>query len=289
VGLVPSYGLLVAVQAALVLVRGRPHRLASSRALGLVIPAAAMAIGVVLASSTGGADFLTALAAIATPILAAGAGWARGWPHPWLPALAVPALYALAWLRPDSLDGEAAGVALICGACLAVTGAVAALAPDSWLVVGLVLLVVLDCALVWGDRSVGPAMNTLLQTAPPSVGRPLPSLQQAVLGDATMGWLDFAAPALLGLLVVRRLPAAAATAVAGWLWGLLLIATSPIAATPPVLAGLVAGYRRRSAGVSTSPGAPRSSQGTSSAGRSRRPSSGTSPQTERPISTGWSR
>jgi hypothetical protein len=288
VGLVPSYGLLVAVQAALVLVPGRPRRLASSRALGLVIPAAAMAVGVALASSTGGADFLTALAAVVTPILAAGAGWARGWRRPWLPALAVPGLYALAWLRPDSLDGQAAGVALICGACLAVTGVVAALAPQSWLVVGLVLLVVLDCVLVWGDRSVGPAMNTLQHSVPPSLGRPLPSLQQAVLGDATMGWLDFAAPALLGLLVARRIAAAGATAVAGWLWGLLLITTSPIAATPPVLAGLLAGYRR-SAGVSTSPGAPRSPHSTSSAGRSRSPSSGTASQTERSISTGWSR
>jgi hypothetical protein len=284
-GLVPSYGLLVAVQAALVLVPGRPRRLASSRALGLVIPAAAMAIGVALASSTGGADFLTALAAVATPILAAGAGWARGWRHAWLPALAVPPLYALAWLRPDSLDGEAAGLVLICGACLAVTGVVAALAPRTWLVVGLVLLVMLDVVLVWGDQSVEPAMNTLLHTAPPSLGRPLPSLQQAVLGDATMGWLDFAAPALLGLLVVRPLRAAAATAAAGWAWGLLLIATSPIAATPPVLAGLLAGYRR-SEGVSTSPGAPRSPHSTSSPGRSRRPASGTLSQAERSIRTG---
>ena len=287
-GLVPSYGLLVAVQAVLVLVPGRNRRLASSRALGLVIPAAAMAVGVALASSTGGADFLTALAAVVTPILAAGAGWARGWRYPWLPALVVPGLYALAWLSPESIAGEAAGVALICAACLAVTGVVAALAPQSWLVVGLVLLVVLDCVLVWGDRSVGPAMNTLQHSVPPSLGRPLPSLQQAVLGDATMGWLDFAAPALLGLLVARRMAAAGATAVAGWLWGLLLITTSPIAATPPVLAGLLVGYRR-SAGVSTSPGAPRSPHSTSCAGRSRSPSSGTASQTERSISTGWSR
>jgi len=285
-GLVPSYGLLVAVQGALVLVPGRPRRIASSRALGLLVPAAAMAVGVALASSTGGADFLTALAAVVTPILAAGAGWARGWPRPWIPALLVVPLYALAWLRPDHLDGQAAGVALIAGACLAVTGVVAALAPRSWLVVGLVLLVVLDCVLVWGDRTVGPAMNTLEATVPPSIGRPLPSLQQAVLGSATMGWLDFAAPALLALLVQRRAAAAAATAVAGWAWGLLLIATSPIAATPPVLAGLLAGYRWRSAGVSTSPGAPRSSQGTRLAGTFRSPSSGTSPQAERSISTG---
>ncbi|MBA3717110.1 MAG: hypothetical protein H0W87_02630, partial [Actinobacteria bacterium] len=157
--------------------------------------------------------------------------------------------------------------------------------------VGLVLLVVLGCVLVWGDRSVGPAMNTLEHTVPPSIGRPLPSLQQAVLGSATMGWLDFAAPALLGLLVTYRFRAAGATAIAGWAWGLLLIATSPIAATPPVLAGLLAGSQLRSrqprsSGVSMSPGSSRSSQATSFAGSLRSPESGTSPQAERSIRTG---
>jgi hypothetical protein len=60
-------------------------------------------------------------------------------------------------------------------------------------------------------------------------------------GSATMGWLDFAAPALLGLLVQRRAAAGVATGLAAGLWGLLLLATSPIAATPPVLVGLIVG------------------------------------------------
>jgi hypothetical protein len=255
-GLAASYGALVAVQAGLVLVPGRPRRIVSSRLLGLAIPAAAMVVGVALARIAGGASFLTALAAVATPILAAGAGWARGWRLPWLTALAVPPLYALAWLRPGALDGEAAGVVLIAGACLALTGIVAALAPRSWLTAGLVLLVALDIVLVWGDRQVAPAMHALQAAAPPTVGRPLPSLQQAVLGDATMGWLDFAAPALLGLLVVRRAGAALATGLAGAAWGLLLFATSPIAATPPVLAGLVAGRPRLRSRKATEPRAP---------------------------------
>jgi hypothetical protein len=235
---------LVLVQAALVLTPARPRRFGSSRVLGLAIPAAAIVVGVALAQAGGGADFLTALAAFATPVLAAGAGWARGWPLPWLPALLVPPLYALAWLRPDALEGQAAGVVLIAGACLTVTGVVAALAPHSWLAAGLVLLVILDVVLVWGDRQVEPAMNALQAAVPPTVGRPLPSLQQVELGSATMGWLDLAAPALLGLLVARRIRAAAATGLAAGAWGLLLLATSPIAATPPVLAGLMAGSRR---------------------------------------------
>lgn len=241
----PSYAVLVAVQAALVLAPGRPRRLASSRVLGLAIPVAALVVGVTLAQVSGGADFLAALAAVATPVLAAAAGWARGWRSPWLAVLLVPPLYALAWLRPDGLVGDAAGVALIAGACLAVTGIVATLAPRSWLVAGLVLLVVLDCVLVWGNRQVEPAMNALQAATPPTIGRELPSLQQIDFGSASMGWLDLAAPALLGLLVARRVLAATATGLTAGAWGLLLLATSPIAATPPVLAGLVAGARVR--------------------------------------------
>ena len=123
----------------------------------------------------------------------------------------------------------------------------AALAPGSWLTAGLVGLVILDCIFVWGDRQVEPAMQALQAAAPPSVGvgHPLPSLQQGELGTATMGWLDFAAPALLAILTRDRVRAAVATGLAGAAWGLLLLVTSPIAATPPVLAGLVAGGRRR--------------------------------------------
>jgi hypothetical protein len=244
VSFVPSYAVLVLVQTALVLAPGRPRHLWSSRVLGLAIPAAALVVGVVLAQASGGASFLAALAAFATPALAAAAGWARGWPLPWLTVLVVPPLYALAWLRPDALDGETAGMVLIAGACLAVAGVVGSLAPRSWLVAGLVLLVVLDCVLVWGDRQVEPTMNALRAAAPPTIGRQLPSLQQIDFGDATMGWLDFAAPALLGLLVARRFVAAVATGLTAGAWGLLLFATSLIAATPPVLAGLVAGSRR---------------------------------------------
>jgi hypothetical protein len=242
---VASYGGLVLVQALLVLAPARPWRLASSRTLGLVVPAAALVVGVTIARVSGGADFLTALASVATPVLAAGAGWTRGWRLPWLPALLVPGLYVLAWLRPETLAGDAAGVALIAGACLTATAVVAALAPASWLTAGLVGLVILDCIFVWGDRQVEPAMQALQGAVPPhvGVGRPLPSLQQPELGTASMGWLDFAAPALLAILTRDRVRAAAATGIAGALWGLLLLFTSPIAATPPVLAGLVAGGR----------------------------------------------
>ena len=187
--------MLVAVQAALVAAPGRPRRLGGSRLLGLAIPAVALVAGVVIAQVAGGADFLTALAAVATPLLAAGAGWARRWPLPWLAALCVPPLYALAWLRADTLGADAAGTVLIAGACLAITGLVAGLAPPSWLTAGLVLLVVLDAILVWGDRQVEPTMTALQAAVPPApAGRPLPELQQIDFGSATMGWLDSRRP-----------------------------------------------------------------------------------------------
>ena len=85
----------------------RRQQLVSSRTLGLLIPATAMIVGVSVARTQGGASLLTA-ATVATPVLAAGAGWVRGWRLPVLPALVVPPLYLLAWLRPGALPGEAA-------------------------------------------------------------------------------------------------------------------------------------------------------------------------------------
>lgn len=241
----PSDLTLVCLQGFLVLVPARPRRLASSRLVGIAIPAAALAVGVTLAQAGGGASFLAALAAIATPLLAALAGVTRGWPRPWLPALFVPPLYLLAWLAPKAIAGEAAGVALIAAACLAVTAVVAAVAPAGWLKAGLVLLVLLDVVLVWGDRQVGPATTALSAAATPALlGRHLPSLQQVQLGSTELGWLDLAAPALLGLIVVDRARAALATGIAAAVWSLLLLVTSPIPATPPVLAGLGVASRR---------------------------------------------
>ena len=122
----------------------------------------------------------------------------------------------------------------------------AALAPASWLTRG---------AGSGRDPETASSVRATARSSPrcrrcrglsrPHVGveRPLPSLQQPELGTASMGWLDFAAPALLAILTRDRVRAAAATGIAGALWGLLLLFTSPIAATPPVLAGLVAGGR----------------------------------------------
>src|SRR5581483_4338578 len=107
------------------------------------------------------------------------------------------------------------------------------------LAVGLVVLCVVDVVLVWGTPQVGPA-TTALHSAPlpTAAGRPIPRLGDATFGDATMGWLDFAAAGLLGAIAARRPRAAAVTGVAAGLWGLLLVVTSTVPATVPTLAGL---------------------------------------------------
>jgi len=253
-GLAPSYAVLCLLQGALVALPWRPWRLARSRALGLVVPLAALAAGVALIRGLGdGADALAGLAAAAAPLLAGASGWAWGLRHPWAPAVAVPGLYALAWRLPDALVGEAAGTLLIAGACLTLAALVASLAPPSALAGGLVLLAVLDVLLVWGIPEVGPATTALHHAQPPGLpgggGPPLPSLQDATFGSALMGWLDLLAPALLATVLARagraRLVAAAATLAAALAWGLLLQVTSPIPATVPVLAGLAAGLGLR--------------------------------------------
>ena len=75
---------------------------------------------------------------------------------------------------------------------------------------------------------------------PSALGRPIPRLQDATFGSATMGWLDFVAPALLGVVARAKLRAAVVTGLAAGAWGLLLLVTPIIPATVPTLAGLLA-------------------------------------------------
>jgi hypothetical protein len=219
------------VQAALVAVPVHTSRPGRAGWLGIVLPGLALAIGVgVLRGVSGGPHALALLGAIATPVLAA-AGVRR--------APVAVTLWLVAWLA-HGLVAQAAGVALIALAATRVASLAAALAPAWSLELGLVCLVVLDIALVWGTPQVEPASKALHGVAlPAAVGRPIPALQDATFGSATMGWLDLLAPALLGAVVARRrLLAAAATGIAAGLWALLFFVTSTVAATVPVLAGL---------------------------------------------------
>jgi len=223
--LAPSYAVLCAVQAAIVVAARPPQRSAPNSfvLVGNLVPAAALAGGVA-ALRLGGAHGLAWAGAVGTPLLA-GAGRFR------LPVAA--GLWLVAW-RADGLVAQAASVALIALAAITVARLIAHVAPDWSIAGGLVLIAVVDILLVWGTHQVQPASTALSGAAPPSI----PRLQDATCGSATMGWLDLAAPALLGVVARARLRAAVATGLAAGAWGLLLFVTSTVPATVPVLAGL---------------------------------------------------
>jgi hypothetical protein len=249
-----AQGVLVAVPAV-----GREARRRNAL-LGVAGPAAAMIVGVGLVRVLGGsgASFLAYLGTVATPALAAALGWTARWRLAPVVTVAAGVLYVVAW-QVDGRWSQVAEALLIGGACLAIASIAGPIVPPRYLALGLVILIAVDVYLVWGTQQVEHTSIALQQATLPSVGvsshhaRPLPALQQVDLGDSTMGWLDFLAPALLGAVVGRRtgrrLTAAVATALAALAWGLLLEFTSPIPATVPVLAGLAvswpAWWRRR--------------------------------------------
>ena len=218
--------------------------------MGLLVPAALLAAGVlILDFVSGGPRALALLATFGTPALAAAGGLLRGSPRWWLWPPVAAGLWFAAWLA-HGLVQDAAGLALIAAACIAAASAAASVAPAWSIGAGLVALAALDVVLVWGTTGVSQATNALETVVlPHAAGTPLPSLQQASFGSALMGWLDLLAPALLGVVVAGRtkLAAAAVTGVAAGLWGLLLFTTSEVAATVPVLAGLAlaAAHARR--------------------------------------------
>ena len=221
--LAPSYAVLCAVQAALVFASRPPARRGRLSIAGVAIPVIALVVGVVLIRTTG-AHVLAWTGAVATPVLAA-AGRRR------LPVAAV--LWLVAW-RADGLVAQGASVALIALAAVTVAQLVARVAPDWSIAIGLVVVAAVDVVLVWATHQVQPASTALHAASLPSI----PRLQDATFGSATMGWLDLAAPALLGMVARTRLRAAAATGIAAGAWGLLLTVTSTVPATVPVVAGL---------------------------------------------------
>jgi hypothetical protein len=205
------------------------------------VPAALLAAGVAIIDLVPeGPHALSLLATFGTPVLAAAGGLFLGSRFWWLWPPAAAGLWFAAWLA-SGLVQDAAGLALIAGACLAGASAAALVAPAWSIRAGLVGLAALDVVLVWGTTGVQEATNALQAVSlPHAAGTPLPSLQQGTFGSAVMGWLDLLAPALLGIVVAgrRKLAAAAVTGIAAGLWGLLLFVTSEVAATVPVLAGL---------------------------------------------------
>jgi hypothetical protein len=209
----------------------RGDRRGSARSIWALAPALALAAGIaILRLVAGGPHALGLLGAVATPALA-GAGRIK--------APIALTLWLVAWLASGRV-AQAAAVALVALAAATIAEVAARVAPRRTLAAGLVLLAVLDIVLVWGTPQVEPASRAL-HAAPLPAG--IPALQDATFGGATMGWLDFVAPALLGVVVLHRLRASVVTGAAAGAWGLLLLVTGTLPATVPVLAGLICAYR----------------------------------------------
>ena len=240
-----SIAVLSLVQAALVLA----PRAASQAVLGrlrsrwwaLVLPLSIVVVVGAIALESASARFLTYLALVAVPPLAAAAlGWLMRGGRPSL-ALGVAPLFAIAWAAEGSLGGETAALALSALACVSLGWLVACVVPPRWLKLGIYVMAVVDAYLIASNLLQEP--NATLNAAAPAAD--LPRLQFASFGSAAMGFGDLFIAATLGALLAsdRRLQlhGAALAAVICPAFDLLFFfidqspATVPIALTLAVL------------------------------------------------------
>lgn len=249
-----SIGVLSLLQAALVAApkasSTRLLRQLRSRWWALVLPLSIVVVIAAIALESASARFLTYLALVAVPPLAAAAlGWLIRGSRTWL-ALSVIPLFALAWAAEDSLGGETAALALSALACVTLGWLVACVVPPRWLKLGIYAMAAIDAYLVFSNLLQEP--NSVLNAAAPVAD--LPRLQLASFGSAVMGFGDLFLAATLGALLASdrrlQLQGAALAAVICPAFDLLFFfvdqtpATVPIALTLATLEFL----RRRSKG-----------------------------------------
>jgi hypothetical protein len=237
----------------------------NSRWWALVLP---LSIGVVIfaiALESASAKFLTYLALVAVPPLAALAlaFFVRGGRPP-LAALAVP-LFALAWAARGTLSGETAALALSALACVSLGWLLASVVAARWLKLGILAMAAIDAWLVGSNLLQGP--NAVLNTAAPAGG--LPQLQFVTFGSAVMGFGDVFVAAVLGALLAHdrrlQLRGAALAAIVCVSFDFLFFAVDELPATVPIaltlaLLELRPPRIRPRAGSRSEPGLPRSRQ-----------------------------
>lgn len=170
-------------------------------ALALPLP-----IGIVvgaIALEEASADFLTYLALVACPPLAALALAAivRG-ARPALALLVLP-LFAVAWAWQGDLGGHTAALVISALACVSLGWLLVCVVPGRWVKLGIYALAAIDAYLVLNNLLQEP--NATLNAAAPAAG--LPKLQLAHFGSALMGFGDLFVAATLGALLAfdRRL------------------------------------------------------------------------------------
>src|SRR3954451_18265924 len=245
-----SIGVLGLVQAALVALPGRMPPLPwglgelGGRWWALLPGASIVVVILAIDSYEGSATFLTYLALVAVPPLAAFAlgrlvrGAEPGW------ALFAAGLFAIAWACVGTLSGEAAATALSALACITLGCLLAGLVPGRLLRWGIYVMAALDAILVASDLLQGP--NSVLSTAAPLAQ--LPRLQVADFGSARMGFGDLFVAAVVGCLLAgearrRGLPCALLVAILALAFDLLFFAVDELPATVPVAVALALSQR----------------------------------------------
>lgn len=233
----PSIAALTLVQALLVLApRPAPARLLDrfqSNSWALLPPLSIVVVVAAIGLDSAFADFLTYLALVAVPPLAALALAVvmRGG-RPALAWLAIP-LFALAWAARGSLGGETAALALSALACVSLGWLLVCLVPGRWLKLGIYAMAAIDAYLVGTSLLQEP--NAVLNAASPGG---LPQLQFASFGSAVMGFGDLFLAATLGALLAAdrrlQLTGAALAAAIGLSFDLLFFAVDQLPATVPI-------------------------------------------------------
>lgn len=205
-----------------------------------LIPVASIVVVIFLIRyASGTADWLTYLALVAVPLLAAIAlGWGSRWSRWWLfPLFAV--LFVLAWQLPNSLLGQGAGALLSGLSCVSLGVLLGAVTPGRFLKLGIVAMACADVWLVASDLLQAP--NNELVAATP--GKGLPQLQGETWGTVVMGYGDLFVAALLGAVYSDRprlqsLAAGITLLVAG-IFDLLFLVVNELPATVPVAVTLI--------------------------------------------------
>src|ERR1700710_3153421 len=165
----------------------------------LVLPLSIVVVIGGIALDESSAHFLTWLALIAVPPLAAVAlGRIVHGARPPLAFLVVP-LFALAWAAKGELGGQSAGLALTALACVTLGWLLVCVVPARWVKLGIYAMAIVDAYLVFTDLLQAP--NSVLNTAAPAAD--LPKLKLVDWGAALMGFGDLFIAAVLGALLAR--------------------------------------------------------------------------------------
>jgi hypothetical protein len=234
-----SIGFLSLVQGVLVALPRPPVRIPLLERLGgrwwaLVLPLSIVVVIGGIALDEASAKYLTWLALIAVPPLAAIAlGWlihGARWPFF---ILAAP-LFALAWAAKGELGGQSAALVLSSLACVTLGWLLVSVVPPRWIKLGIYAMAIVDAYLVFTEELQEP--NGVLNAAHPALD--LPKLQLVNWGSALMGFGDIFIAAVLGALLARdgRLQARGAViaALLCCAWDLLFFAIKTTPATVPI-------------------------------------------------------